>query len=102
MLEPQQIIDSLQSISRNVMLTEEQRLAASAAAHSLAEIPDETQPPTNQWRPIAEAEGSEERLMVGGYLYGDWTRTFGPYKEAVRYGYTHYLPIPEPPARDGE
>ncbi len=32
MLEPQQIIDSLESISRNVMLTEEQRLAASAAA----------------------------------------------------------------------
>jgi pantothenate synthetase len=37
MLEPQQIIDSLESISRNVMLTEEQRLAASAAAHQLAE-----------------------------------------------------------------
>jgi hypothetical protein len=37
MLEPQQIIDSLESISRNVMLTEEQRMAASAAAHSLAE-----------------------------------------------------------------
>jgi pantothenate synthetase len=36
MLEPQQIIDSLESVSRNVMLTEEQRLAASAAAHSLA------------------------------------------------------------------
>ena len=37
MLEPQQIIDSLQSISRNVMLTEEQRMAASAAAYQLAE-----------------------------------------------------------------
>jgi hypothetical protein len=68
----------------------------------LAEVPDETQPPTSQWRPIAEAEGSEGSLMVGGYLYGDWTRTWGPYKEAVRYGYTHYMPIPEPPAREGE
>ena len=68
----------------------------------LAEILDEPKPPTSQWRPIAEAEGSEGPLMVGGYLYGDWTRTWGPYKEAVRYGYTHYLPIPEPPAREEE
>ena len=85
---------------------------AFAAAHGLvedaiergwlAEVPDEPQPPTSQWRPIAEADGSEESLMVGGYVYGDWTRTFGPYKEAVRYGYTHFLPIPEPPAREME
>jgi hypothetical protein len=68
----------------------------------LAEVPDESQPPTNQWRPIAEAEGSDGSLVVGGYEYGDWTRTWGPYKEAVHYGYTHYLPIPEPPAREGE
>ena len=68
----------------------------------LAEVPDEPEPPTTDWRPISEAEGSEESLMVGGYLYGDWTWTWGPYKQAVRYGYTHYLPIPEPPAKEGE
>ena len=85
---------------------------AFAAAHGLvedaiergwlAEVPDEPQPPTSQWRPIAEAEGSEERLLVGGRPYGDWMQTMCHYREALIYSYTHYLPIPEPPARERE
>jgi hypothetical protein len=101
MLEPQQIIDSLESISRNVMLTEEQRLAASAAAHLLAEVADEPQPPTSQWRPIAEAAGSECLLLAGGWENCRWVHYICYYAHASLH-YTHYLPIPEPPAREGE
>jgi hypothetical protein len=68
----------------------------------IEEVPDEPQPPTSQWRPIAEAAGSECALLVGGWQYGDWSQKMGYQIESVRFGYTHYLPLPEPPAREGE
>jgi hypothetical protein len=60
------------------------------------------------WRPIAEAP--EDRLLWCGCW--EWmanetwqfiNRPIGLLKEeAIRVGYTHYLPEPEPPAREVE
>jgi hypothetical protein len=64
-------------------------------------VPDEPQPPTSQWRPIAEAEGSECLLLAGGWEYGRWMYYICSYAHASNF-YTHYFPIPEPPTREGE
>lgn len=54
------------------------------------------------WRPIAEApEGRAFR--VGAYVGDVWFSPAGwcDREVAMRHGYTHYLPEPEPPAREG-
>jgi hypothetical protein len=67
----------------------------------LAEVPDEPEPPTSQWRPLAEAAGSGDLLLVGVASERGWKKALRFYHEAVVDYYTHYLPIPEPPAREG-
>ena len=53
------------------------------------------------WRPIAEAPEVKE-LRVDCYCRDRWFRPwYGVDKAyAIAHGYTHYLPEPEPPARE--
>lgn len=51
------------------------------------------------WRPIAEAPSSKS-LLVGGWEGDYWDTDMIPKHTALDCGYTHYLPEPEPPARE--
>lgn len=52
------------------------------------------------WRPISEAP-EKKQLVVGGWVDEYWDTSLVYEKEVGIYcGYTHYLPEPEPPARE--
>ena len=50
------------------------------------------------WRPISEAP--EGAGYFAKHSYGSWVRIHHAKKLAVSLGFTHYLPEPEPPARE--
>lgn len=57
------------------------------------------------WQPIAEAPDTRQ-LHVGRYANNRWSEwridaLDGAKSVAIEFGYTHYLPDPEPPAREG-
>lgn len=54
------------------------------------------------WRPIAEAP-NHKAFPVGVYIDDVWFSPAGWASRdvAICHGYTHYLPQPEPPAREG-
>lgn len=53
------------------------------------------------WRPIAEAPKGQILVLVGRWHRGwwQWKETWFA-GQAMEDGYTHYLPEPEPPARE--
>lgn len=51
------------------------------------------------WRPIADAPEGKE-LLVGGWVDDYWDTDIIWKHTALDYEYTHYLPEPEPPARE--
>ncbi len=56
------------------------------------------------WRPIAEFTDGSEYLTCGAWVNGQWNvaRVMLSKPRAIALGYTHYLPEPEPPAREVE
>lgn len=53
------------------------------------------------WRPITEAPGGKFLVVAVYETNNRWYRYFGIEKgDAIANGYTHYLPEPEPPARE--
>lgn len=51
------------------------------------------------WRPIAESPELVD-LLVGGWVGDEWDTDLQWKHSAIGCGYTHYLPLPEPPARE--
>ena len=51
------------------------------------------------WRPISEAP-ENQWLFVGKRALKEWYSATMRKKWAIAHGYTHYLPEPEPPARE--
>lgn len=54
------------------------------------------------WRPIAKAPEDGQWLFVGKRALKEWYSATMRKSWAIANGYTHYLPEPEPPAREGE
>lgn len=54
------------------------------------------------WRPISEFADDDEYMTFGAWVNGQWnaTRVMLSKPRAIALGYTHYLPEPEPPARE--
>lgn len=53
------------------------------------------------WRPIAEAPKGQALVLVGRWHRGEWNWKITWFAgQAAEDGYTHYLPEPEPPARE--